>query len=265
MEENKNRRTVKFVAPFLVLLLLVVGILPLFNLGKPSGETVRFNPWFHGVVTAEESYHVEHPLALVDSELGLTHLFNLSVYNDDQFIIHSDIIYKGVSASHTYTFSCIVHFAFPPLQVSNGTVVTYYGDFKHVYQEGSLYRNIGGWWVQVGHFQREFISDWYVQSYLTENSAALSETREEYLGSWLDSHGGSFGMPSDIGRPRSGSVPLNVKRVDVFGQQDMSLTFEYTPKLHHSFYYTQPEPNLYVAFYAGRVFDINMHQYADTE
>ena len=229
-----------------------------------ASDVILFNPWLMGIVDYELLYDVWHPIALIDSASGLTHSFDLSVYYNKKFTISAEIKYSGISASGSYSHEQTFTASFQSITVSGGSVATWRSEYRHVYQEGSLYAWVyiypyPGYWAFVGEFQREFVDKWYILSYDRVNSAQLTETREDYLGTWMDSQEADVTMTDSTSY--SGSIGVSVKRADIFGSVKISLTFSYGTIAHHHFDYNQPGSLWYLKFYAGRAFDINTYQY----
>ncbi|NIQ07152.1 MAG: hypothetical protein GWO20_15920 [Candidatus Korarchaeota archaeon] len=219
----------------------------------------------YGVVEEEIVYdRVWHPLVLIDSEEGLTHQFDLGVFEEDEVSITSTIEYQSISASGTYTKTDTVELTWEkPITKSNGEECTFYGQYEHTYQEGSIYKreSIKGVWTEAGDFQREYISKWRYGGYWEVDSADLPEVRDTFLHMWKDETAQSIWRT--FSESYTGTIGALVTREDVFGAGvKLSVTYEYGVQAHHYFnYYNQPSSNCYIDFYAGRAFDINTRQY----
>ncbi|MGQ4833895.1 MAG: hypothetical protein ACP6IS_08355 [Candidatus Asgardarchaeia archaeon] len=239
------------------------------NLGiKDVGDIIWFSFLEYGVVESEVRVRKWHPIALVDSEVGLTHKFNLSVYYDKSFSFSSEIKTKGVSASASYEFETTYSVDHDPVIVSGGNKVTVKSEFEHVYQEGKLYvyvlldPSIGyGTWVYAGDFYREYIDQWYPLSWDEVPYAdGIGETREHYLGEWRTSHSADVSMTSSS--TYSGSLSFDVAYKDIFGASaTIKVTISYGTKAHHRFIYNPPTSGAYIDFYSGHFFDINTYEY----
>ncbi len=211
------------------------------------------------IVDYETTYKVWHPIALVDSENGLTHSFDLSVYYGKEIKIESEVKCEGVSTSASYSTKETYSVDHGPLTVADGDTKTWKSEFRHKYQSGTVYLIIGFVVYEIGDFRREFIDHWYSLSYQSVPGASLSETRSNYLGEWRSSHSADVTMTSSA--TYSGSIGLSVQRSDIFGSVSISVKFSYNTKAHHHFVYNQPGSLWYVQFYSGRAFDINPYQY----
>ena len=206
-----------------------------------------------------------HPVAVIDSENGLTHQFHLSICNGQTFTISSQIKYSGVSASGSYSRQASQSITFQPITVSNGAVKTYRSEFEHVYQEGEVYSVAVDPYTGItiysdlGPFQREYVDKWFSLSFQTVNYNQLGEIRSTYLGEWRSSTEADVVMTQST--TTTGSIGLEVERGDIFGSVQISVTFTYETKVFHHFIYNQPATKWYVKFYRGRAFDINTYQY----
>ncbi len=149
---------------------------------KAVGSVISFAWNVYGIVDSETIYNVWHPIALVDSENGLTHSFDLSVYYQKELTIKSEIKVEGVSASASYSKKVTYGVDHGPLTSSGGSTKTWKSEFRHRYQSGRLYWWSGYNWFQLGNFHREYIDYWYTLSYQSVSGASLSETRSTYLG-----------------------------------------------------------------------------------
>ncbi|MHA1636656.1 MAG: hypothetical protein ACTSUO_00075 [Candidatus Thorarchaeota archaeon] len=234
---------------------------------SPEYEQVWFGSYFYGVIETTTTYDEWHPIALIDSENGLTHEFSMDFYESTSMTIEGQIKYAGVTGSHSFsTAFSYSHGDEDSIICSNGQSKSRLSEFKHVYQTGSLYMSIWndflGQWVPDyrGPFQREFIDEWYTMSCDVQNGWAvgISETRETYLGQWGSTHSAWVSMSS------SSSMELGfaVARGDTFGgSAKIQTTIEHSIVANHRLIWVRPTSTAYLKMYSGNLFDINTYIY----
>ena len=228
-------------------------------------EQIWFNyPYLYGVIDSSKTrtYIEWHPIALVDSEYGLTHKMDMSFYESKNMILSSEVAYAGVSASAEYHNSLSYdHGDDTPIICSNGESRSRLSEFKHVYQEGTLWMlDDNGNPQYRGTFQREWIDRWYTLSQEVVNgwAAGISETRERYLGEWRSSTSQWINMREDS----SMSLGFSVARGDTFGYSTKLHTqIEHSTEANHQLAWNKPSPDKYLRIYSGNLFDINTYVY----
>jgi hypothetical protein len=228
------------------------------------GEKIPLGGPYWAIVGDESDYILWTPIAVIDSVPGLTHSFTLSAYDGDSFQITASIVCAGWTVSATYSSSNTYTVTFAPITVSNGAIESYCCQFEHVYQSGGVYvaGGRGTGWLLVGHFEREYISQWYPLSQRLDSGADYPPTRANYLGEWENAASASVTMSSSTSW--SGSIGTSVDRTDIFGASaSITMTFAYTygTSAAHSFVWNPPASNCYLDFYSGNAFDINVNSY----
>jgi len=231
-----------------------------------DSETIWITPpYFYGIVDTTTSYDKWHPVALIDSENGLTHEMKMSFYDTESMTIESEIQYSGVTHTHSYSTSFSYdHGDEGSIICSNGQSKSRLSEFKHIYQTGSLYMLVesgpNGQLVPQyrGEYQREWVDEWYTMSYSVQNgwAAGISETREVYRGTWLSSTSAWVAMDS------SSTMELGfaVSRGDVFGTSaKLQTSIVHSTKANHRLVWTRPSPNAELKIYSGNLFDINTY------
>lgn len=234
-----------------------------------DGETIWFvPPYFYGVIDNTYTYNKWHPIALIDSEYGLTHKMEMDFYVTEDMDITSEIEYKGVTATHSYSTSTTYsHGDENPIICSNGQSKTRLSEFKHVYQEGSLWMLI---WNEAlgqyipdyrGDFQREWVDKWYTLSTDIEPGwVGISETRKDYLGQWSVSYSAWISMSGSS--TTTGSLAYKVSRSDVFGASArIETSIQHKVLANHHLSWTRPSSSHRLKIYGGNMFDVNTYDY----
>ncbi len=223
-------------------------------------------------VKVENTWNQWHPIALVDSEPGVTHQLTMSLLYQTDITFSSQIVYNGVSASLSYSKTTTwQQDDLTPTTASNGQVKTRLSEFHHVYQSGDLYELTFVWngdgyspyWQYKGPFAREYVSDWYTVS-RTEYDYAyqISETRAIYKGEW-DAHHYTEDLTMISGGSYTGSLGFFVGKPDIFGAgAKIQFTTTHVVKVMHRVDWYPPTSSSRLKFYAGNLFDINLYEYS---
>jgi len=212
------------------------------------------------VVEHEETQYLWHPIALVDSEPGVIHNFTLNVFINTEFKFESEVKYVGYEFEQKVTFSETYNVRHEPVSVKDGKVVTILQQFRHVYQEGTVYYVSGFIWWPIGEFKREYIDKWLPTSWKPEPTPLMSETREHFLGTWDTwpySHSAWVTITNEL--TYEGSMGLSVWKEDVFGASaKINVKIEYGVEAAHWIKFTPWGPDVTLDLYGGRWFDINL-------
>ncbi|MFO7835091.1 MAG: hypothetical protein R6V83_00405 [Candidatus Thorarchaeota archaeon] len=225
--------------------------------------------WLYGttylVVENEQIINQWHPVALVDSEPGVIHEFYMSNYDEEEMTFESEIEATGLGGSYTYedtiTFELDIQ---DPTVATDGDVRTRLGEFRHIYQSGSIMYHDGLFWHDLGDFQREFIDKWYTMSVdELDGAQGISETRDEYRGEWRIPQLNGMNLKITDSDSHTHVFGFDVERKDVFGASaKIQFTNTHIVKTTHHVSWTQPYgDNWALRFYGGNMFDLNMYDY----
>ena len=238
------------------------------NLGNTSmldDKMVWITSDIYAIVESESVYTKEDRDMVIDSEQGLTHTLDLTVYNNKDMTLYSSIAYSGISASGTMSKG-IKYKTNIKITVSDGQEYTIRQRFNHTLQHGKLY-SVNPYLpfpIYLGEFDREYISGVWTGDCIKESGEYLPEVRNKNIAKWGPSQYGPYYGSFEISDEDryTGSIGISVARKDLFGEST-KLTFKlnYEVRKTHTFHWDLKASDYYLEFYTGRIFDINTLMY----
>ncbi|MFW9997877.1 MAG: hypothetical protein ACFFD4_37900 [Candidatus Odinarchaeota archaeon] len=219
------------------------------------------------IVLEEEIERVWHPMALVDSERGLTHKFTMEVFDGETFTLSGNIQAKGV-VSVGGTYSTVDTYQYSEeggTTATSGDMKTRYSEYRHVYQKLRVYKGLGFpifSWIYIGVDEREFIDRWYFGSYEVKPYSyfedGIMEAREEYRFRWKDTNIAYIKESEET--TWSGTLSWSVAKKDVFGvEAKLVVSAQHNVKLSHYMNWVEPPGSWELEFWGGNQFDLNTY------